>query len=138
MTYARQSSNFKVQRSSSFPYNVVQSQPNDHALTVALALPPARNATPFAQRINTQCPCVLRQRHRRLEDDTKKSFDFMDELKKLNESGGSDRLSFVEQPENVFRTPANLRYDFDLMHHPCPRSRHCKRNWSGWAIGRSR
>ena len=29
-------------------------------------------------------------------DDTKKSFDFMGELQKLNESGGSHRLSFVE------------------------------------------
>ncbi|OJA11619.1 hypothetical protein AZE42_05475 [Rhizopogon vesiculosus] len=51
------------------------------------------------------------------EDDTKKSFDFTGELQKLNESGGSDRLSFVEQLENAFRTPAkvDLRYDFDLQ-----------------------
>lgn len=50
------------------------------------------------------------------EDDTKKSFDFTGELQKLHESGGSDRLSFVEQLENAFRTPAkiDLRYDFDL------------------------
>jgi hypothetical protein len=50
------------------------------------------------------------------EDDTKKSFDFTGELQKLNESGGSHRLSFVEQLENAFRTPAkiDLRYDFDL------------------------
>ncbi|KAG2134191.1 uncharacterized protein EDB93DRAFT_1173064 [Suillus bovinus] len=50
------------------------------------------------------------------EDDTKKSFDFTGELQKLNECGGSDRLSFVEQLENAFRTPAkiDLRYDFDL------------------------
>ncbi|KAG2338846.1 hypothetical protein BDR05DRAFT_951659 [Suillus weaverae] len=50
------------------------------------------------------------------EDDTKKSFDFTGELQKLNQSGGSDRLSFVEQLENAFRTPAkiDLRYDFDL------------------------
>ncbi|KAG2365179.1 hypothetical protein BDR07DRAFT_1470529 [Suillus spraguei] len=50
------------------------------------------------------------------EDDTKKSFDFTGELQKLNESGGSNRLSFVEQLENAFRTPAkiDLRYDFDL------------------------
>jgi hypothetical protein len=46
-----------------------------------------------------------------LQDGTKKSFDFTDELKKLNDSGESDRLNFVE---NVFLTPANLRYDFDL------------------------
>ncbi|KAH7884200.1 hypothetical protein F5I97DRAFT_1671717 [Phlebopus sp. FC_14] len=48
------------------------------------------------------------------EDDTKKSFDFTGELQKLNESGGSDRRSFVEQLENAFRTPAkiDLRYDF--------------------------
>jgi len=50
------------------------------------------------------------------EDDTKKSFDFTGELQKLNESGGSHRLSFVEQLENAFRTPAaiDLRYDFQL------------------------
>ncbi|KAG1847994.1 hypothetical protein C8R48DRAFT_779063 [Suillus tomentosus] len=50
------------------------------------------------------------------EDDTKKSFDFTGELQKLNECGGSNRLSFVEQLENAFRTPAkiDLRYDFDL------------------------
>ncbi|KAJ3972631.1 hypothetical protein EV361DRAFT_970780 [Lentinula raphanica] len=48
------------------------------------------------------------------EDDTKKSFDFTGELQKLNESGGSDRASFVEQLEMAFKTPAkiDLRYDF--------------------------
>ncbi|KAK0244974.1 hypothetical protein EDD85DRAFT_1348 [Armillaria nabsnona] len=48
------------------------------------------------------------------EEDTNKSFDFTDEIKKLNESGDSDRHSFVEQLENAFRTPAkiDLRYDF--------------------------
>ncbi|KAF9065359.1 hypothetical protein BDP27DRAFT_1424922 [Rhodocollybia butyracea] len=48
------------------------------------------------------------------EDDTKKSFDFTGELQKLNESGGSDRASFVEQLEKAFQTPAkiDLRYDF--------------------------
>ncbi|KIJ60131.1 hypothetical protein HYDPIDRAFT_32553 [Hydnomerulius pinastri MD-312] len=48
------------------------------------------------------------------EDDTKKSFDFTGELQKLNQSGGSDRRSFVEQLENAFRTPAkiDLRYNF--------------------------
>ncbi|KAH7906866.1 hypothetical protein BJ138DRAFT_568044 [Hygrophoropsis aurantiaca] len=51
------------------------------------------------------------------EDDTKKSFDFTGELQKLNESGGSDRRSFVEQLENAFRTPAkiDLRYDFGMQ-----------------------
>ncbi|KAJ8584067.1 hypothetical protein M405DRAFT_936822 [Rhizopogon salebrosus TDB-379] len=49
------------------------------------------------------------------KDDTKKSFDPTGELKKLNESGGSDRLGFVEQLKNAFRTPVNLRYDFDLQ-----------------------
>ncbi|KAG6330873.1 hypothetical protein ID866_8216 [Astraeus odoratus] len=49
------------------------------------------------------------------EDDTKKSFDFTGEIKKLNESGVSHRRSFVEQLEHAFRTPAkiDLRYDFD-------------------------
>ena len=48
------------------------------------------------------------------DEDTKKSFDFTGEIKKLNESGASDRRSFVEQLENAFRTPAkvDLRYDF--------------------------
>ncbi|PBK61490.1 hypothetical protein ARMSODRAFT_1025623 [Armillaria solidipes] len=48
------------------------------------------------------------------EEDTNKSFDFTGEIKKLNESGDSDRHSFVEQLENAFRTPAkiDLRYDF--------------------------
>lgn len=48
------------------------------------------------------------------DEDTKKSFDFTGELQKLNESGGSDRRSFVEQLENAFRTPAkvDLRYHF--------------------------
>ena len=52
--------------------------------------------------------------HSSEEDDTKKSFDFTGELQKLNESGGSDRRSFVEQLENAFRTPAkiDLRYGF--------------------------
>lgn len=48
------------------------------------------------------------------EDDTKRSFDFTGELQRLNESGASDRRSFIEQLENAFRTPAtvDLRYDF--------------------------
>ncbi|KAI0051553.1 hypothetical protein FA95DRAFT_1580533 [Auriscalpium vulgare] len=45
------------------------------------------------------------------DDDTKKSFDFTGELQKLNESGGSDRRSFVEQLESAFRTPA--KFDLD-------------------------
>jgi serine/arginine repetitive matrix protein 2 len=49
------------------------------------------------------------------EDDTKRSFDFTGELQKLNESGASDRRSFIEQLDNAFRTPAkiDLRYDFE-------------------------
>ncbi|KZV76755.1 hypothetical protein PENSPDRAFT_342582 [Peniophora sp. CONT] len=42
------------------------------------------------------------------DDDTKRSFDFTGELRALNESGGSDRLSFVEQLENAFKTPAKV------------------------------
>ncbi|KAJ6619274.1 hypothetical protein B0H10DRAFT_2216971 [Mycena sp. CBHHK59/15] len=42
------------------------------------------------------------------EEDTKMSFDFTGELKKLNESGASDRRSFVEQLENAFKTPAKI------------------------------
>jgi serine/arginine repetitive matrix protein 2 len=46
-----------------------------------------------------------------LDEDT---FDFTGELKNLNDSGGSDRRSFVEQLENASRTPAkvDLCYDF--------------------------
>ncbi|TFK19266.1 hypothetical protein FA15DRAFT_709141 [Coprinopsis marcescibilis] len=47
---------------------------------------------------------------------TTRSFDFTGELAKLNESGASDRRSFVEQLETAFRTPAkvglDLKYDF--------------------------
>ncbi|KXN81385.1 hypothetical protein AN958_04774 [Leucoagaricus sp. SymC.cos] len=48
------------------------------------------------------------------ESDTKQSFDFTGELQKLNESGASNRDSFVEQLENAFKTPAmvDLRCDF--------------------------
>lgn len=51
------------------------------------------------------------------EADTKKSFDFTGELRKLNESGASDRHSFVEQLERAFKTPAavDLRYGLDNM-----------------------
>ncbi|KAF5320363.1 hypothetical protein D9611_011342 [Ephemerocybe angulata] len=50
------------------------------------------------------------------ENFTKQSFDFTGELAKLNESGASDRRSFVEQLENAFKTPAkvDLRVDFGL------------------------
>lgn len=47
------------------------------------------------------------------DDDTNKSFDFTGELKKLNESGASDRRSFVEQLENAFRTPARIDLGLD-------------------------
>jgi hypothetical protein len=48
------------------------------------------------------------------EEDTKKSFDFTGEIKKLNESDASDQASFVEQLEMAFKTPAkiDLHYDF--------------------------
>lgn len=42
------------------------------------------------------------------EDDTKQSFDFTGELKRLNESGGSHRLSFVEQLDAAFKTPHHV------------------------------
>ncbi|KAI0696589.1 hypothetical protein BC835DRAFT_853465 [Cytidiella melzeri] len=48
------------------------------------------------------------------EDDTSKSFDFTGELQKLNDSGASDRRSFVEQLENAFRTPARVDLGFEL------------------------
>lgn len=46
------------------------------------------------------------------EDDTSKSFDFTGELRKLNNSGGYDRRSFVEQLETAFRTPARVDLGF--------------------------
>ena len=48
------------------------------------------------------------------DEDTKKSFDFTGEIRMLNESGASDRQSFVEQLETAFKTPAriDLRYSF--------------------------
>ena len=61
------------------------------------------------------------------EDDTKKSFDFTGEIKKLNESGASHRRSFVEQLEHAFRTPAkiDLHYDFGNFLTPdVPPSKH--------------
>ncbi|KAH9055131.1 hypothetical protein EDB83DRAFT_2392057 [Lactarius deliciosus] len=45
------------------------------------------------------------------ENDTKKSFDFTGELKKLSSSAGTHRHSFVEQLENAFRTPARYHLD---------------------------
>ena len=45
------------------------------------------------------------------ENDTKKSFDFTTELKRLSESAGSHRHSFMEQLEDAFRTPA--KYDLE-------------------------
>ncbi|KAH9061200.1 hypothetical protein EDB87DRAFT_1682964 [Lactarius vividus] len=45
------------------------------------------------------------------ENNTKKSFDFTGELKKLSSSAGTHRHSFVEQLENAFRTPARYHLD---------------------------
>jgi len=45
------------------------------------------------------------------ENDTKRSFDFTGELKKLSSSAGSHRHSFVEQLESAFRTPAKYHLD---------------------------
>jgi hypothetical protein len=42
------------------------------------------------------------------KEDTKKSFDFTGEIKKLNASGASDRASFVEQLKMTFKTPAKI------------------------------
>jgi serine/arginine repetitive matrix protein 2 len=70
------------------------------------------------------------------ETDTKRSFDFTGELKKLSESTATHRCSFVEQLENAFRTPA--KYDLDgfgqfgheerdippVPHIPLPASKH--------------
>jgi serine/arginine repetitive matrix protein 2 len=42
------------------------------------------------------------------DEDTKNTFDFTGELMMLNESGASNRRSFVEQFENAFRTPAKV------------------------------
>ena len=46
------------------------------------------------------------------EEDTIQSFEFTGELRKLKETGGSDRRSFVEQLENAFCTPPQLELKF--------------------------
>ena len=51
------------------------------------------------------------------DEDTKKTFDFTGELKNLNDSGGSDHRSFVEQLENAFRTPAKVDLFYDVGGH---------------------
>ena len=48
------------------------------------------------------------------EEDTIQSFDFTGELRKLTETGGSDRRSFVEQLENAFHTPLKLELGFNF------------------------
>lgn len=45
------------------------------------------------------------------QDRTERSFDFTGELRGLNESGGSNRKSFVEQLEIAFKTPAKFELD---------------------------
>jgi serine/arginine repetitive matrix protein 2 len=61
-----------------------------------------------------QNECDIDESTHTSDEDGKKSFDFTGELKKLNESGASDRRTFTEGLENAFRTPAkvDLRYDF--------------------------
>ena len=49
-----------------------------------------------------------------LDADTKQSFDFTGELRRLNESGASDRHSFFEQLKCAFKTPAMLDLRCDL------------------------
>ena len=51
------------------------------------------------------------------DEDTKNTFDFTGELQKLNESGASDRRSFVEQLESAFRTPAKVALCYDFGSH---------------------
>ncbi|PPQ91081.1 hypothetical protein CVT25_014714 [Psilocybe cyanescens] len=48
------------------------------------------------------------------DNDTTKSSNFTGKSTQLNESGGSDRRSFVEQLENAFRTPAKVGLWYDL------------------------
>jgi serine/arginine repetitive matrix protein 2 len=50
-------------------------------------------------------------------DEGTKSFDFTGELKNLNESGASDRKSFVEQLENAFWTPAKVDLCYNFGNH---------------------
>ncbi|KAJ7857260.1 hypothetical protein B0H14DRAFT_2578409 [Mycena olivaceomarginata] len=65
-------------------------------------LPPLRSRT-TTSRSSCSTEGVLSE-----EDSTKNSFDWTGQLQMLNESGGSDRRSFVEQLENVFATPAKI------------------------------
>jgi serine/arginine repetitive matrix protein 2 len=53
------------------------------------------------------------------DEDTENTFEFTGELKNLNDSGGSDRRSFVEQLENAFRTPAKVDLCYDFGGHLC-------------------
>jgi len=50
------------------------------------------------------------QMGRKGEEDTKKSFDFTGEIRKLSESNTSDRASFLEQLERAFETPAKVDF----------------------------
>jgi len=57
-------------------------------------------------------------------EDTKKSFDFKEEIQKLNKSGASDRANFVEQVESMFKTLAKI--DFRGF------ARTRRRSWHSW------
>ena len=48
------------------------------------------------------------------EEDTIQSFDFTGELRRLKETGASDRRSFVEQLENAFSAPLALELNFNF------------------------
>ena len=48
------------------------------------------------------------------EEDTIQSFDFTGELRRLTETGASNRRSFVEQLENAFSAPLALELNFNF------------------------
>ena len=84
----------------------------DVSLPEAEELPTIQLPVFRAQVIDDEGELDLDSVHSDAEEDTKKSFDFTGELAKLNESGGSDRRSFIEQVESAFKTPAKIAINF--------------------------
>ena len=101
------SSNFYI------PAQVASTVPSiPHALTETAILPV--DPIPVFRVQVSRAGCPSGDSDITSDEDTKESFDFTGEIQMLNESGASNRRSFVEQLENAFRTPAriDLKYNF--------------------------